>query len=356
MNFIKEKVNIWDYLARTDKPIFIYGMGDGAEKILRVFEEYHIPTAGFFASDEFVRGHSFKGHLVHKLSDIEAQVEDLIVVLAFGAGYLSLYDKVHDIAKRHELYAPDVPVAGSGLFTYEYAMEHAEEIEKVYSLLADDLSRRTFEDIINFKISGKIEYLDDCTADEDEINSLIPLSDNEHYCDLGAYNGDTVGEFLRLTGGKYAHITAVEPDKRNFRKLSANVTGENITLINAAAWDSDGETEFSVQKSRGSSTADTASQKRAEKAIVIPTMTVDTAAPDATLIKLDVEGAERRAIHGAQNAVKNGAQIICALYHRNEDIFDLPLLIHSLNPELKLYIRHKMYIPAWETNLYGINN
>ena len=35
------------------------------------------------------------------------------------------------------------------------------------------------------------------------------------------------------------------------------------------------------------------------------------------------------------------------------DIFELPLLIKTLNPSYKLYIRHQLYIPAWETNLYA---
>ena len=55
LDFIKEKTDCWEFLRSTELPIFIYGMGDGAEKILRVFDMYNIPTAGFFASDEFVR-------------------------------------------------------------------------------------------------------------------------------------------------------------------------------------------------------------------------------------------------------------------------------------------------------------
>jgi len=43
-----------------------------------------------------------------------------------------------------------------------------------------------------------------------------------------------------------------------------------------------------------------------------------------------------------------------AVYHRNEDIFELPLLIRQLCPKYKLYLRHKLYYPAWETNLYAV--
>ena len=124
---IKETQSCWEFLQNTDLPIFIYGMGDGALKILSVFEKYHIPTSGFFASDEFVRGHSFEGHLVHKLSQIEQLVDDFVIVLAFAAGYESLYKRVNSIAEKHLLLAPDVPVAGGGLFDYDYFCENRSE-------------------------------------------------------------------------------------------------------------------------------------------------------------------------------------------------------------------------------------
>ena len=46
--------------------------------------------------------------------------------------------------------------------------------------------------------------------------------------------------------------------------------------------------------------------------------------------------------------------MMVSLYHRNEDIFELPLLLKTINPNYKLYIRHQLYIPAWETNLYAV--
>ena len=46
-------------------------MGDGAEKIKSVLDEIGAPVADIMASDEFVRGHSFLGCRVKKLSEIE---------------------------------------------------------------------------------------------------------------------------------------------------------------------------------------------------------------------------------------------------------------------------------------------
>lgn len=351
LDFIKEKTDCWDYLKSTDLPVFIYGMGDGALKIMRVFEQYGIPLAGFFASDEFVRGHTFQGHLVHTLSQIEALIDDFVIVLAFAAGYQSLYDRINEIAKRHTLLAPDVPVAGEGLFTYAYCQENAEKIQAVYDMLADEKSRQTYGDVLNFKISGKIEYLNNCTSPKEEIyGEIIPLGNDEIFADLGAYNGDTAAEFIEACGNNFRHIYAFEPNPKNFRKLTKNLPDiDKITLLGAAAGRENGTVKISANEGKMSR------ENGSGKTVEIPVLAVDNAVQEnVTLLKLDVEGGEREAILGARRHIENGAKILCSLYHRNEDMFDLPLLIKSINPKLKLYVRHQLYIPAWETNLYAV--
>ncbi len=346
---ITETENCWDFLASTSLPIFIYGMGDGAIKIMNVFEDYNIAVAGFFASDEFVRGHSFQGHLVHKLSEIEAVCEDFIIVLAFAASYQKLYDHLIALSEKHTIIAPDVPVAGNGLFTYEYYLENLGKFEQVYELLADEQSKAVYTDIINFKISGKISYLNNTLFDENEIfESLITLGDNEVYADLGAFNGDTVLEFLQNTNSNYKHIYALEPNPKNFRRLLKNTDGlEKFTAINAAAWSC--ETTLGFSKGVGRMTKIELDEQNKTDATSVDNIATE----DVTFLKLDVEGAEREAILGAKKQISTGCKIISALYHRNEDLFDIPLLIHEINPDYKFFIRHKLYIPAWETNLYA---
>ena len=350
LDFITEKTDCWDYLKSTDLPVFIYGMGDGALKIMSVFERYGIPLAGFFASDEFVRGHTFQGHLVHTLSQIETLIDDFVIVLAFAAGYQSLYDRINEIAKRHILLAPDVPVAGETLFTYKYCQKNAEKIQSVYDMLADEKSRQTYADVINFKISGKIEYLNRCTSPKEEIyGRIIYLGENEIFADLGAYNGDTAAEFMSACNNNFRHLYAFEPNPKNFRKLTKNLPeSDKITLFNAAAGRESGTVKISANEGR-------MSRAGSGKTVEIPIVPLDEAVPESvTVLKLDVEGGEREAIMGARRHIENGAKILCSLYHRSEDMFDLPLLIKSINPELKFYIRHQLYIPAWETNLYAV--
>lgn len=74
-----------------------------------------------------------------------------------------------------------------------------------------------------------------------------------------------------------------------------------------------------------------------------------------TYLKMDVEGAEREAIAGAEKTIRQYApKLNVAAYHRSEDFFQLPLLIHALQPNYRLYLRHHPYVPAWDTNLYAI--
>ncbi len=352
LSFITEKQSCWERLKAEKRPIFIYGMGDGALKIMSVFRSREIAVSGIFASDDFVRGHSFEGFRVHKLAEIEEAVDDFVVVLAFAAGYQEIVDKIQDIASRHTLYVPDVPVVGQGLFTYEYCQENADKIQKVYDSLADDYSRKVYANILNFKISGKIEYLSAVTSTKAEIyKKIVRPGLNELYVDLGAYNGDTIKELLEYTYGKYAAVYALEPDKKNFRKLIRNIEGMNrIYAYNAAAWCMDGELPFAAKAGRQSAIS-------ADSENVVRALTVDSilGKKAATIIKMDVEGFEREAIWGAAQCIAHHSpKLMISLYHRNEDIFELPLLIKTLNPAYKLYIRHQLYIPAWETNLYAV--
>lgn len=347
--FPVETDGCWERLKVEKRPVFIYGMGDGAIKIMKVMDDFGIPLAGIFASDEFVRGHSFCGYRVHTLSEIERSVDDFVIVLAFAAGYASLIEKITLLAQRHTLYAPDVPVIGGGLFTYSYYCENVAKINKVYSLLGDDASRKVFSEVINYKISGRIDNFASITSDKSEVYRLINPGENDVYVDLGAYNGDTVGEYLEYTSGRYGHIYAIEPDRKNYKKLVKSVeNSENIDTLNCAAWNEDTELAFASKAGRQSTVSGSGTfiQARSVDSIL--------SGGRADIIKLDVEGAEREAILGSLQTIKKFTpKLMLSLYHRNEDMFELPLLINSICPEYRLYIRHLPYIPAWETNLYA---
>ena len=197
----------WEFLKKTELPIFIYGMGDGCVKLLNQFEKYGIKETGIFASDEFVRGHSFMGHTVKKLSQVEEEYKEFVVVLAFGAGYDSLIEKIDNISARHRLLVPDTAVVGGEPFTKEYLAENFKKAQQVFELLSDDFSKKAYKNIFAYKITGDIEYLREITTlPQEAYENILKLPEDCRYVDLGAYNGDTVREFLSFTKGKYRSI------------------------------------------------------------------------------------------------------------------------------------------------------
>lgn len=356
LSFIKEERNCWDILKDETRPIYLYGMGDGAVKILNVFQQYDIKISGIFASDDFVRGHSFMGFKVMKLSEIEAICDDFVIVLAFAVGREPMYRNIMELAKKHTLYAPDVPVVVDGsLFTLDYCKKYENQIQTVYDMLMDKKSKDTFEDVINFRLSGKIEYLDKNIATREEVfTDIIKLSNNETYVDLGAYNGDTILEFLETTSNQYNRIIGLEPNSKNFKRLIKNtVNVENLEVYNYASWNKKDTLLFSSGAGRMSTIQnDTSNVKVKEVQAINVDSLFENSADMPTFLKMDVEGAEKNTIIGCQNIIKNGCKMAVSLYHRNEDIFSIPLQIHDLNKNLKFYIRKQLYIPAWETNLY----
>ncbi len=352
-SLVTETKSCWELLREEKRPVFIYGMGDGAVKIMSVFRQYGIPVAGIFASDEFVRGHSFAGFKVHKLSEIEESVEHFVIVLAFGANYQELIQYIRKLSHKHTLYAPDVPVIGTGLFTYRYFLEHLQEFNQVYRMLADAESRRVYLNVIQYKISGNIRYLETISAQPEQIfRTILKPSRNETFVDLGAYNGDTIRELLNYTNRKYYLIHAVEPDRRNFRKLEQYIADNNLKHIRAhhcVVWCKDTELPFGSKSGRQSALTPDGDP--------IPAVSVDSLlkGQPVSMLKMDVEGFEREALWGAARSIYHYSPKLCvSIYHRNQDMFELPLLIRQMNPNYKFYIRHRLYIPAWDLNLYAV--
>ena len=324
------EINVWDRLRACKKPIVLYGMGNGAEQILSRFKQLGIAWDGIFASDGFVRGQSFCGKKVRRYDEICQEYGEFVIVLGFASARPEVLANVQALAEKHTLFAPDVPVCGGGLFTREYIAERDDAFDRAYALLADERSRRDYLSVLNFKVSGKIDYLLSCFAEKKDIyKNILHLSESEAIADLGAYTGDTVQEILCATGGRYKAIYALEPNAKSFQKLQKNTAGlQNVQLFPLAAWDKNETLLFGKTASRGAHDA------------------------PVTLLKMDVEGAEARALAGAAETIRryHPKLYVCA-YHRNEDLFALPLQISRLG-RYNIYFRHTPYIPAWESNFY----
>lgn len=347
--------SIWDTLAETDKPIFLYGTGNGADKIISALEQNNIKLEGIFASDGFVRDRYFHEYHVRSYSDVINEYgNDIIVLLAFGTTLEEVRAFIEELDRKHELIIPDVPLYGGELFDMNYLKKHRDELESARAMLDDEESRLLFDDVVNFRLSGRLEYL---LLTEDMTETLHKIFGNKKIStviDGGAFKGDSADIFASALSPEI--IYAIEADPKTFKKLAAYAENESrckVIPINAALSDYIGEVEYSSSGSRGS--GEDGKNKRAKVTFTRST-TLDNefASTDIDLIKLDIEGSEVAAILGGSELIERcRPDMAVSLYHRTDDIFALINEVHDRLPEKKLYLRRVRCIPMWDITLYA---
>ncbi len=374
MLFDFEFKNVYKVLKSAKKPIVLYGMGNGADKVISEFNRRSIKISGVMASDEFVRYQNFHGFTVSRQSDFEEKFDDFYIALCFASSLENVMAHIEKVGRMHPLLCPYVPVISGEIIDDEYLAKNKEKIELAYSLLCDEKSKEVFKGALDFFYTGHIEYLSKITSDKSEVFQNILRLKNENYLDLGAYDGDTIEEFLRYTD-RYKSIVAVEPNYKNFEKLQKNIKNKdslkavkNCTLYNIGISDKSGSMFAPKAGGRQSVLSKTQSaENHAENIkqdsnqaskIAFPREIVVKSVDDldfcATYIKADIEGMEEKMLNGAKNTLKNKPKLNLSAYHKTDDFFSLILKIHSINPDYKFYLRKHPYIPCWDLNLYCI--
>ena len=338
-------MDLWQTLKESQRPVLLYGMGNGADKIISVLEERGISVADFFASDGFVRGQCFHGKTVLSASEALSRYPDAIILLAFGSARDEVLEAVDKISKTHTLLVPDVPVFGANLFDNAFYQENKNKFEQARALLTDERSKALFDDLVSFKLSGDPRHLWDTQSLSDTITECLHPTAYRHALDLGAYVGDTAELILSLCPN-LERITAWEPDPKTFVKLCRFAEGnEKVVPMQLASLDYTGEVNFAVSGNRNAGIDAPGKIKPVPCAAVDEAMTNEM--PD--FIKIDVEGAERPTLLGCrQTLASHSPDLLVSLYHRSEDLFDLPLLLHSLNPNYRMYLRRDKGLPAWD--------
>ena len=172
------------------------------------------------------------------------------------------------------------------------------------------------------------------------------------FIDGGCYDCSTSILFSQWCDNKYEKIYGFEPDEQNYvrcKKKSEQIP--QMEVLNKGLWDCDEELTFAADCGQGSKITE-----QSENTMSIFTTSIDKVVKDekVTLIKLDVEGAELKALQGAKNTIlRNRPRLAISIYHKPEDIFEIPSYILSLHDDYKLYIRHYQFSPC-ETILYAI--
>ena len=227
-----------------------------------------------------------------------------------------------------------------------------------YSLLSDAKSRLEFVAQIRWRCS--LNY--DCLPKPDPQDEmyyapdLVPLSEDEVLVDCGAFDGDSIRMFLERTEEHFRHIYAIEPDMKNRAALDKHLASlpksvtQRISVLPFGLSDSDAVVSFDASGTVGARVV----SGPGSQSIHCRRLDDILDGPPPTLIKMDIEGAEPRAILGAAATIRASRPIlaVCA-YHKCEHLWTLPVLIKNALPEYEIFLR-RYAEECWETVYYAI--
>lgn len=240
-----------------------------------------------------------------------------------------------------------------------YMLRHWAEASAFNDALSDEESRRTFENVVKGRITGDLSYFQRCyVPDQYYPADIVRLSKGEIMVELGAYDGETLRQFIRLCPG-YGAAYCFEPDKKllpvleEIRREQAE-RGGAVHIIPKGAWSSSTVLRFSAA---GTETGDNhVLGEQEETGYSIETIAVDEAVQEpVSYMKMDIEGSEMQALQGSEKQIiKNHPTLAVCVYHKSEDILEIWDYLRGLVPSYRFYLRHHMWSGS-ETVLYAIS-
>ncbi len=218
-----------------------------------------------------------------------------------------------------------------------YYKEIYENDDKILNIYDETVSKEIIRNRLLFYQTGDCSYIDSTVKNINQYfdSDYYSIGSKEIFVDVGAFDGDSINEFVRYTCNNYSRIIGIEPDTISFNKLKKAVDGfHDCTLIKCATGNHNSIAKFDSKGVLGSSFGENGDE--------IEIIKLDDILEDIhpTLIKMDIEGAELNTLRGAAEVIKRDKpKLAVCIYHKPEDIIEIPKYIHSLVPEYKFKVR-----------------
>lgn len=228
-----------------------------------------------------------------------------------------------------------------------YFNRHEKDIEMIKGWLADEKSKKIWEQMIEFRKTMNYKLHPGRELPQYFVKEIIQFNQNERFIDCGGFDGATSLEFihsLKILGGGYESIVIFEPDKLNVRLIKEKTADrDHIVLIEKGLWNKHANIGFRGSGNSSSKVIELDENCTDFSSIdTIEVVAMDDVAEckDATFIKMDLEGSEIMALKGAEKIIKrNKPKLAVCIYHSDQDMLEIIQYIHRLVPEYKLFVR-----------------
>jgi len=177
----------------------------------------------------------------------------------------------------------------------------------------------------------------------------------EFFIDAGGCDGDSTKGFFQwlqdndCDGGR---SIIFEPNPIQYNVCKDNLQNcDNTNVVNKGLWNKKETVKFC--------NCGLGSRIVPDGVEIVETISLDEYLKDekqpVTFIKMDVEGAELNALKGAERIIKeHKPKLAICIYHKPEDVWEIPSLLLDFIPDYKFYIRHYSFNHSSDTILYAL--
>ena len=329
----------------------VYGFGSLGKKVVDVILKNNDSVAIIF--DQKPSLTKYKGieiTPIDKLDNISIY-GDITFVIAIWNPYVNLVEikeKLHLLGIKNCLFAGEL----TNLYRFEHFLfisrnelhDNKNQIDQVASMFEDEKSKSLFKNLLELRKNNN--YIDLPQIDSNQyfakdIQEIINIKWNEQvYFDLGAYTGDTLVELEKYSKGNVKYYYGVEPDDNNADTLQSTLEKLKIEgeVLRVASGKADGLVFF--EQGAGVSSRIVLGNELNSKSVPLVCFDNFLFKHTPTIIKMDIEGAEKDTLYGLENIItQNRPILMVCLYHTKDDLWKIPLYLRSLVSDYKFYLR-----------------
>lgn len=338
-----EKV-LTDFPDIHDKDIYIWGTGNTAllyqEGLKRLESEKKLSVKGYVDNNSQKWGQFFCDKPIISPQELKKQNHKCVLICSPQAHVI---ESIKQQLKELQI---------EGYHIDEIILKSCKEkVLKCFDMLDDEISKETYAHLIMCRI--KTQYPDEQFISSEQyfqFKEFYQRNPQEIFVDCGAYVGDTLERYIWKKDGVFHKIIAFEPDKKNYSAMEKRITrlkeewNTPLHAFEIYPYGIGDKSTYSMIESYsgnnglGSKIIETSSAEGEECRIIAID---DFIKEPFTFLKADIESYEYRMLLGAQNSIVKWHPLLAVcIYHNAADLYDIPLLIKSIEPQYKMKIRH----------------
>lgn len=352
-NKLREKFSDISLIMSRKNPVIIYGAG----KMGRIFKtnlaKFGVDILAFADSNPNLWGRDIDGIKIISPKKLKKNYSHKPILIASLVYETEIYEKlcqmqfplIYPLCFLNYKY-PDVFISPEYFqkFNSLFSLKNQSDILKISMLWEDEESEKVFLNLIKFHLTFNKFFIKAVKSKYQQYfePNILSFNQKEVFLDCGAYTGDSVAQFCKEVSNKFKKIYSFEPDQENFLKLCESIKKINssrIIPVDKAVYSSTKEIKFCETNN-----VDARIDYKGKNSVIISAVSIDDFLKnkeEATFIKMDIEGAETEALLGAKAVIqKSKPKLAISVYHKDLDLWQIPLLIKRLNKDYRIYLRH----------------